>query len=93
MTWTGGTATQFIVLDGVAATDNTFNTGTSFECIGPATAGSFTIPPNILQALPATNFGALLFHPSVLPTQISGTKLDFASLNVRFETYTPLSFR
>ena len=70
VTWTGGTAAQFIVLDGIAATDNTFNAGTSFECIAPATAGSFTIPPNILQALPATNFGALLFHPSVLPTQI-----------------------
>jgi hypothetical protein len=93
VTWTGGTAAEVVLLDGIAATDNSFNTGLSFECVAPAAAGSFTIPPNITQVMPATNFGALFFHPAVLPQLISGTKLDFAALSVRFETYAPLQFK
>ena len=93
VTWTGGAAGQYVMLDGIGATDNTFNTGASFQCLAPAQAGSFTIPANVLAAMPATNFGALFFHPLVAPVNVPAAKVDISTMNSQYEYLAPLNFR
>ena len=93
VTWTGGSQNGFISIDGSSATDGSFTTGASFHCLAPAAAGSFTIPANILLALPAGNFARLDFQPSFSLGNLSGTGLNFTKVFALFDTYTPLQFR
>jgi len=93
VTWSGGNDQTFIQIQGFNATDDTGSLGASFQCNVPSTAGTFTIPPNVLMALPASNFGGLIFAAAVLPTNISGTGLNFTQVDLSRETFTPLSFR
>jgi uncharacterized protein (TIGR03437 family) len=93
VTWTGGSSSAFVVLDGTSATDNTYTTGASFECLAPAGAGSFTIPPSVLLAMPAGNFGGLDFHPAAAPTALGASGLAVGVLSAQWDTYTPLSFK
>jgi uncharacterized protein (TIGR03437 family) len=90
VTWTGGSSAAYLEIDGSSATDNTFTTGASFQCVAPASAGSFTIPPSVLLALPAGSFASIDFHPSVLPVVIPATGLTIASLNAQWDTFAQL---
>jgi uncharacterized protein (TIGR03437 family) len=93
VTWSGGNDQTYIEIQGFNSTDDTGSLGASFQCNAPSSAGSFTIPPNILMALPAGSSGGLIFAPAILPTNISGTGLNFNQLTFRRETFTPLSLR
>jgi uncharacterized protein (TIGR03437 family) len=93
VTWTGGAPSGFISIDGSSATDGSFNTGVSFHCLAPAAAGSFTIPANILLALPTGNFGRLDFQPAFSLGNLSGTGLNVSKIVAAFDTFTPLQFR
>jgi uncharacterized protein (TIGR03437 family) len=60
--WTGGSTEGFgVVLMGQSATDSSQTTGASFFCLASATAGTFTIPPSVLLALPAGSYASLTF--------------------------------
>jgi uncharacterized protein (TIGR03437 family) len=61
VTWAGNGSTGNVVIQVAAATDSTYNFGANATCRAPASAGTFTIPPYALLALPAGNFGALNF--------------------------------
>jgi len=65
ITWTGGASGKLIRLRGDNALDPNFNTGASFECLVDAGAGSFTVPPAILLAMPATPVTIWTFQPYV----------------------------
>jgi hypothetical protein len=93
VTWTGGAANQYVFISGVAATDNTFQTGMSFHCVAPSAPGNFTIPPAIMSMMPATNFGGLVFRPIVLPVPLAGSGFQFSSMNVQYENFTPLRYQ
>lgn len=58
VTWSGGAANQFVVLSGFSPTPA--GPGAGFNCVEQAAKGSFTVPAEILSALPvsATIFGA-----------------------------------
>ena len=81
VTWTGGQPNGYVQLEIYNATDNTFTTGADIQCSAPAAAGTFTIPANVLMALPAGGFGGLTFRPYANPTAISVTGLDLALIN------------
>jgi uncharacterized protein (TIGR03437 family) len=53
VTWTGGSDNLQIQVN--SCSDNTCANGASAICIVPASLGTFTIPPYILEALPAGN--------------------------------------
>jgi hypothetical protein len=91
--WAGGSANTYIELDGFSATDNTYSNGVSFQCSVPAGPGSFTIPPSVLLALPANNFGGLDFRPGVMPVAIPGTGLNITQLTLQYDYFTPLAFK
>jgi len=56
--WTGGSGNLQIEVGGCV--DGSCNTGAAAVCNVPATAGSFTIPPYVLEALPASNFSGVV---------------------------------
>jgi len=93
VSWSGGSPDGRIVIHGSSATDNTFNLGASFQCLAPAGSGTFTIPPNVLMAMPPNNFGALWFEPLVQSTNWTGSGLDIATVSAKYQYYTPLAFR
>jgi uncharacterized protein (TIGR03437 family) len=93
VTWTGGQANQMIQIEGFNATDNTFNIGADFLCSVPAAAGTFTVPPSVLMALPAGGFGGLNFRTLATPAAISSTGLTVAFVNATYETFANLTFK
>jgi len=93
VTWTGGTPGQFIRLNGLSATDNTYTSGTGFECLVPAGPGTFTIPARITQAMVASGFGGLRFTAVAPPVAMPGSGLDLSSLHLEARIATAISFR
>jgi uncharacterized protein (TIGR03437 family) len=93
VTWTGGQTNEIIQLEGFNATDNTYNVGADLLCTAPATAGTFTIPPSVLLAMPAGNFGGLIFRSFVAPVSLTGTGLSVAFMNAWYASFAPLSFK
>jgi hypothetical protein len=91
--WSGAAPNTYVEIDGVSAIDNSNTVGASFQCNVAAAAGSFTIPSNILLALPGGNFGALYFTPGILPQSVPGAGLTFSQLTAQYETFSPLVFR
>lgn len=56
LTWTGGAANATIQIQGGNSTDNTGAIGATFTCFVAASAGTFTIPPSVLLAMPPGAF-------------------------------------
>jgi uncharacterized protein (TIGR03437 family) len=80
VSWTGGSANAVIQITVYGATDSTGLTGAQVVCEVPSTAGTFTIPPYVLSALPANNFGAFNFSPFTPEVPITGTGLIFGEI-------------
>jgi hypothetical protein len=64
LTWSGGTPGSFVQISGANATDNTNTNAASFTCYALGSAGTFTIPPSVLLALPAGPNGGWSFTPT-----------------------------
>ena len=62
-----------VLIQVAGATDNTGANGANAVCTAPASAGTFTVPPYALLALPPGNFAALSFQPlTAAPFTASG---------------------
>jgi hypothetical protein len=53
LTWTGGDPSQTVLIMGGSSNQKTKESG-GFFCMAPISAGSFTIPANVLNDMPAT---------------------------------------
>jgi uncharacterized protein (TIGR03437 family) len=93
VTWSGGSGTGLIRILGTSAADNTFTSGASFRCLVPVAAGTFTIPPSVLMAMPPNNFGGLRFQPLVGAVNWPGSGLDVSQISAQYDYFTPLSFK
>jgi uncharacterized protein (TIGR03437 family) len=80
--WTGGAGN--ILLQTGSSTDASGNTGTTVNCIVPASAGTFTIPPYAMLAIPATNFSfvAIASAPAAFPFTATGLNIAFVSTEI-----------
>ncbi|MBS1858344.1 MAG: hypothetical protein JST11_23440, partial [Acidobacteria bacterium] len=92
VTWTGGQANQIVQLEGFNTTDITYTVGADFLCSVPASAGTFTIPPDVLMPMPAGSLGGLLFRPLVTPVGVTGTGLNVAFVDAAYQWFAPLNF-
>lgn len=54
VTWTGGNSSTDIALVAVEANNDAANSAALALCLAPIAAGTFSLPPEILQSLPAT---------------------------------------
>lgn len=93
VSWSGGSANEYIELVGYNNTDNTGATGASFQCTVPASAGTYVVPPSVLLALPAGNFGGLIFHPAVMPVNLAGSGLSASRLTLLYSYFAPLALK
>ena len=77
VTWTGGEPNGSVRIIVSSAFDGSFTAGRQAFCRAPAKAGTFTIPPYVLTALPAGNFGGIVLQPSPasVPFTASGIAL------------------
>lgn len=90
ITWTGGDANSTVNISGYAngnpitVNGQTIpsNTYTQFECLAPSTAGSFTVPPSILLALPGVTGtapnGSLFVYMQANPQLLTIPGADFS---------------
>ncbi len=73
ITWTGGASGSYVFIGG----DSSSSTASaSFICYAPVSAGSFTVPPYVLLALPVGNGGLSLENIST-PVSFSASGLDY----------------
>jgi uncharacterized protein (TIGR03437 family) len=84
-TWTGGAAGSVVRIVGRQSTDNSLTSGASFRCWAAANAGTFTIPPSVLLALPTGNFGGWDFKTYTDGT-FSAPGLNLGILESTFDT-------
>jgi uncharacterized protein (TIGR03437 family) len=100
ITWTGGDPNGFVDITAIGSTATSsagpqagVTPGTLIECLVPASAGTFTIPPFVLSALPSTQGsqsivppGELLVGPASGATKVSPTPsgLDAAYIFYHF---------
>ena len=84
VTWTGGDPNGLAVIEGYGAIGSP-STGAIFTCIAPVSAGTFTVPPSVLAALPASsstsqNPSILMVGTTTAPVKFSATGLDVGYL-------------
>ena len=85
ITWTGGdpngfvdiTAIGSVLLSGLTPTATT--PGVLVECMAPASAGTFTVPPYVLQTLPSTAGSAAAVPPGELLVGPASGAMPFSS--------------
>jgi uncharacterized protein (TIGR03437 family) len=62
ITWSGGASNSYVLIFGSSSTSVSFQTTpltVTFDCIAPVSAGTFTVPPEVLQSLPAASASSL----------------------------------
>jgi len=79
VTWTGGGGNVQIHL--ASATDKTYSSGATAQCTVAASAGTFTIPPYVLQALPAGNFDHFFLGSAESDVPFSAAGLSLGTLH------------
>lgn len=89
ITWTPGSAAANynVYLSGVSFTATaTASPGAAFQCIVPASAGTFTIPPSVLLALPSGGYAEVDFKPALLPGSFTAPGLNLGFLSFSYQT-------
>jgi uncharacterized protein (TIGR03437 family) len=95
--WTGGSPAYWVVIGGIggaSAVDQLDQSvSTSFTCYVPSVKNTFTIPANILLALPGGIDAEINFQPTLPPQAISVTGLDVGLLLFQYQTtfFVPLN--
>ena len=98
VTWTGGAANGYVGIYG--SSTNALNTaGALFTCFVSAAAGSFTVPPSVLLALPPSNPNStepsdiLAVGSSDPPTRFTATGIDTGFVNSTVQTAKTLVYQ
>ena len=87
--WVGGSSAYSVEIDGAATVvnlDGTAYVSTGFSCFVPSIANTFTIPPSVLLALPATTSAEIDFKPTLPPQGFSSGGLDVGLLSFQYDT-------
>lgn len=86
LTWSGGVAYSIIQIQGQNATDNSGTIGANFTCFAAASAGTFTIPPSVLLALPPGNFGGLELQAYTAYSTFTASGLNHGDITMYYAT-------
>lgn len=78
VTWTNGAPGNYVTISGSSTSSPVSGqpASASFTCQAPLSAGTFTVPPAILQALPAGTLGTLSLTDNTSPQPFTATGLD-----------------
>jgi hypothetical protein len=81
LTWSGGAANGVVTITLQSGSDITFTNGSTAYCAVSGTAGSFTIPPYVLEALNAGNSVPMSIEQDAVPVPITGAGIGYGELN------------
>jgi uncharacterized protein (TIGR03437 family) len=85
--WINPSSNYFIEISGRVATDSTLTTGASYTCLVSSTLSTFTVPANVLLAMPAASpYGEIDFKPTVVPVPYTANHLTFGSVSLNYQT-------
>jgi hypothetical protein len=73
--WTGGDPNGFAIISGYAMVSQG-NGGALFSCMTVASAGTFTVPPMVTMALPASGSGGVTLMGASAPVSFTGQGID-----------------
>jgi hypothetical protein len=96
--WSGSAAGQMVEITGVS-TDVPTNSSAKFICIAPPGSTSFTVPAEILQALPATRTTGIMMKGTLsvgavgTTAPFTATGLDFGLASVNLFSSQPVSYQ
>jgi hypothetical protein len=85
VTWTGGEPNGSVKIVVSSAFDNTFTTGRQAFCKTPAKAGTFTVPPYIMAALPAGSFGGIVLQPAAAAVAFMASGVTLGTLETKHD--------
>jgi hypothetical protein len=85
ITWTGGSPNAYVLLLVGGATDNTDTNGAIAACEVAANAGTFTIPPYALLALPAGNLTEFVFSTRTPSVPFKAAGLGLGTLEAAYD--------
>jgi uncharacterized protein (TIGR03437 family) len=77
-----GSTNSYVQIQVNGALDNSFTNGATALCTVPAAAGTFTIPPYVLQAIPPSSFGSFQFQQLTPEAPFTGKGLDLGFLQI-----------
>ena len=95
ITWSGG-ASQYVLIAGASYTSTDLSSGALFQCLVAGDSGSFTVPPNVLLALPAVPVspnGGVTFQPIPLPNGFSASGLTAGSVDFNSNVTNLVTFK
>ncbi|HEY4360509.1 MAG TPA: hypothetical protein VGN17_06055 [Bryobacteraceae bacterium] len=87
--WVGGSSAYSVEIDGASSVvnpDGTAYVSTGFSCFVPSAANTFTIPPSVLLALPASAGTEIDFKPTLPPQAVTAGSLDLGVLSFQYDT-------
>ena len=93
ITWTAGASNTYVQIQGASYTDNTGTIGATFSCIADATALGFTVPSNVLEQLPASSIGTLLFVTGLIPSNFSVSGLTYGSVQTYYQSADYVTYK
>jgi uncharacterized protein (TIGR03437 family) len=80
VTWTGGSSGT-VVMELASCTDGSCTNGAVAACSAPASAGTFTIPPYVLMAVPAGNNGGFVLSTQA-QSSFTATGLNLGAITL-----------
>lgn len=91
LTWpttatSGVSSLAYIEITGAGYTDGNEATVALFNCTAAAGAGTFTVPPTVLAALPPGPYFSLEFAPVLAPIPFTASGLDVGSFSISYLT-------
>lgn len=92
VTWTGGDPNGYVLIAGFSYSGSASSAGAEFYCLEHASAGQFTIPTYVLEALPVSSAGQRqgLFVPALGITEIGSSRFTASGLDVGLLRYEVL---
>ena len=84
LTWTGGDPGSYVFIQGIDAIRSPLTVTSQFLCIAPIGSGQFTVPAEVLLALPPSDPSGTSFislGSYTLGSTISATGLDYGVFN------------
>jgi uncharacterized protein (TIGR03437 family) len=91
VTWTGGDPNGFVYISGNSILAQ--GGGAMFTCTAPNSAGTFTVPPTVTMALPASSSGSLTVTGVSTPVSFTAPGVDIGLATASSAISQPESFQ
>src|SRR5260370_29495513 len=93
VTWGCGSPGMVVLVQGADSRGAAANHTVDFACAAPVTAGTCTVPPSVLLAMPPAATGTLVVYNVTIPTHFSATGLDLGTAFAEIATKITVAYK